>query len=109
MLFTEDGLYAIKFYNEETTLFHKNNIDQKEIVKKLVFIDAEFTCKNEDPKVKSPVSIAMVNSKGEFFMNVKINPRGRVLFFGTNYHGLEEEDLRGKWTNTNASGVSMKS
>lgn len=80
--------------------FIKTTLTQK-IVDKLVFIDTEFTFKNEETKVKSPVSIAMINYKGEFLMNIKINPQGRVLFFGTimDYRNISQ----GKWKNTNAS------
>lgn len=73
--------------------FLKRYLSENEIREKLIFIDAEFTVKNED-RTKSPVSVAILDYDGNILLHTKVNPRGRVLDFGTKYHGITEFDTR---------------
>lgn len=58
-------------------------------------MDVEFTVANRTTKVKSPVSVSMIDFEGRFLLNTRVNPRDHVIVFGTKYHGLREESLRG--------------
>lgn len=76
--------------------FLRRHMTNKEIDDNLVFVDAEFTEKNANPLVRSPVSVTLIDYHGNILLDTLVTPRNRVFSFGQRFDGLRENDLRGR-------------
>ena len=75
--------------------FLRKTVCQDEIKEKIVFLDAEFTCKNIDGE-KSPVAVTILDYHGKIILDEKVCPRKQVMNVGTRFHGIVERDMRCK-------------
>ena len=75
--------------------FLRRAVGLEEVKEKILFIDAEFTCKNQDGN-KSPVSVTILDYFGRIQLDEKICPRQQVIQIGTRFHGIKENEMRCK-------------
>ena len=85
----------LKEWLKQMYSFLRKNMNQNQIQKKILFLDAEFTCKNQDGE-KSPVAVTILDYTGRIVLDEKVCPRQQVLQVGTRFHGIREKDLRCK-------------
>jgi len=73
--------------------FIRAPLKKEEIQELIRFVDCECAQANGKHR-KSPLSVAIMNYKGDVLYDKLITPRNRILDYGTKYHGLTEEKTR---------------